>query len=235
MIAGSLLQSFSLFMLSWSKPASLGAIVHPIILNNFLDGPLGFTNGVRASAGFVSALLLIACLCMRTHLDPPVTPVKYIVAARKCFHDVPFTLMVAGDFLFQIGLFYPAYFIQLDSIKHGINVAFSSYSVGASTAQAIFLLTGVLILGMIGLNCLASIIVLAVLHGYFEGLFVVITPDLSELGTRMGTAVFIGGVIWKFDCVHGHMAFILFSVAGLAFIRFLSSTAYMLIHVFAGE
>ncbi|KAG1748489.1 MFS general substrate transporter [Suillus paluster] len=270
MITGSLLQSFSLFMLSLSKPdqyyqiflsqglglgvamglmfipsiaiishhfqerrtlvmaftisgSSLGAIVHPIMLNNFLDGPLGFANGVRASAGFVSALLLIACLCMRTRLDPPTTPVNYIAAARKCLRDVPFTLMVAGGFLFQTGLFYPAYFIQLDSIKHGINVAFSSYSlailnasslIGRATSGFIAPFTGVpnlaiiatmscsvLIFGMIGLNSLASVVVLAVLHGYFEGLFVAITPplmatltpDLSELGARMGIAVFIGG------------------------------------------
>jgi len=35
--------------------------------------------------------------------------------------------------------------------------------------------------------------------------------------------------------VNGYMAFILFSVAGLAFIRFLGSTTYMLVRLFAGE
>jgi len=35
--------------------------------------------------------------------------------------------------------------------------------------------------------------------------------------------------------VNGYMAFILFSVAGLAFIRFIGSTSYMLIRLFAGE
>ncbi|EIW81631.1 glycosyltransferase family 2 protein [Coniophora puteana RWD-64-598 SS2] len=35
--------------------------------------------------------------------------------------------------------------------------------------------------------------------------------------------------------VNGYMAFILFSVAGLAFIRFMGSTTYMLIRLFAGE
>ncbi|KAG0696917.1 glycosyltransferase family 2 protein [Suillus ampliporus] len=35
--------------------------------------------------------------------------------------------------------------------------------------------------------------------------------------------------------VNGYMAFILFSVAGLAFVRFLGSTTYMLIRLFAGE
>jgi chitin synthase len=35
--------------------------------------------------------------------------------------------------------------------------------------------------------------------------------------------------------VTGYMAFILFSVAGLAFVRFLGSTTYMLVRLFAGE
>jgi len=35
--------------------------------------------------------------------------------------------------------------------------------------------------------------------------------------------------------VNGYMSFILFSVAGLAFIRFLGSTAYLLVRLFAGE
>jgi MFS family permease len=76
--------------------SSLGAIIHPIMLNNILNGHLGFANGVRASAGLVSALLLIACLCMRTRLDPPTIPVNYITAARKCLRDVPFLFALAG-------------------------------------------------------------------------------------------------------------------------------------------
>ncbi|THH31616.1 hypothetical protein EUX98_g2593 [Antrodiella citrinella] len=37
------------------------------------------------------------------------------------------------------------------------------------------------------------------------------------------------------NTVNGYMAFILFSVAGLAFVRFLGSTTYLLIRLFAGE
>ncbi|OAX31084.1 hypothetical protein K503DRAFT_806390 [Rhizopogon vinicolor AM-OR11-026] len=77
MIGGSFLQGFSLFMLSLVKPnqysllkvwpqvspkhtmvltfiasgSSLGSIIHPIMLNNLLNGPVGFANGVCASAG----------------------------------------------------------------------------------------------------------------------------------------------------------------------------------------
>ena len=76
--------------------SSLGAIVHPIMLNNLLNSRLGFANGVRASEGLISALLFIACLCMRPRLDPPTTPVNYIAVARKCIRDVPFIFMTAG-------------------------------------------------------------------------------------------------------------------------------------------
>jgi len=76
--------------------SSMGAIIHPIMLNNLLNGPVGFANGVRASAGFVSGLLFIACLCMRTRIPPSKTPVNYIAAAKKCMSDAPLIFMIAG-------------------------------------------------------------------------------------------------------------------------------------------
>ncbi|KAG2149283.1 major facilitator superfamily domain-containing protein [Suillus clintonianus] len=269
-IAGSLLQSFSLFMLSLSKPdqyyqiflaqgiglgiasglvyvpsiavvshyfrrrrtlamtfvasgSSLGAVIHPIMLNNLLNGRLGFGNGVRASAGLVSVLLLIACLCMRTRLDPPITPANYITAARKCIRDAPFLFAIAGGLFFQTGFYYPLFFFQLDSIKHGLSITFSFYSlvilnvsncVARVTSGFIATFTGVpnliivatisggvLTLGMIGLSSLASVVVLGVMYGYFAGLYIAmiaplvatLTPDLSELGARMGICFFISG------------------------------------------
>ncbi|KAG1834840.1 major facilitator superfamily domain-containing protein [Suillus variegatus] len=271
-VAGSLLQSFSLFMLSLAKPnqyyqifltqglgsgiavgllyipslaivshyfrrkrtlvmafvtmgSSLGAIIHPIMLNNLLNGRLGFANGVRASAGLVSALLLIACLCMRTRLDPPTTPVNYIVAARKCLRDVPFFFTTVGAFLFQIGLYYPTFFLQLDSTQHGISITFSSYSlvilnasssVGRVSAGYIAGYIGVLnltvisaiscgliLLGTIGLSSLASVVIIAVLFGYFQGVYTALLSPLmatlthnpSELGHSgwMGISFFLGG------------------------------------------
>ncbi|KAG1788771.1 major facilitator superfamily domain-containing protein [Suillus plorans] len=269
-VTGSLLQGFSLFMLSLAKPnqyyqvfltqglgsgiavgllyipslaivshyfkrkrtlvmafvtmgSSLGAIVHPIMLNNLLNGPLGFANGVRASAGLLSALLLIACLCMRPRLDPPTTPVNYIAAAKKCLRDVPFFFAAVGAFLFQIGFYYPYFFLQLDSTQHGIDITFSSYSlvilsasssVGRLSAGYIAGYTGVLnltvisaiscgliILGTIGLSSMASVVIIGVLYGYFSGVYTAIvgplmatlTHDPSELGGWMGISFFIGG------------------------------------------
>ncbi|KAG1724549.1 major facilitator superfamily domain-containing protein [Suillus lakei] len=203
--------------------SSLGAIVHPIMLNNLLNGRLGFANGVRVSAGLISVLLLIACLCMRTRLDPPTTPVNYIAAARKCIGNVPFIFAIAGGFLFQTGFYYPLFFLQLDSIQHGINVTFSFYSlvilnasssVGRVMSGYIAAFTGVpnltiiaaiscglLIVGTIGLSSLASVVILGVLYGYFSGVYTAmlgplmatLTPDPSELGGWMGISFFIGG------------------------------------------
>lgn len=75
----------------------MGAVVHPIMLNHLLNGTVGFERGVRASAGFVSALLLISCLSMRTRalsMSKPTT--SYNAAVRKCTRDVFFILITAG-------------------------------------------------------------------------------------------------------------------------------------------
>ncbi|KAG0693803.1 major facilitator superfamily domain-containing protein [Suillus ampliporus] len=242
-IAGSLLQSFSLFMLSLSKPNQYYQIFLAQGLGSGIATGLMFVPSTAviahyfrrkrtlvltfiaagSSLGLVSALLLIACLCMRTRLDPPTTPVNYIAAARKCIRDVPFVLMIAGGFLFQIGLYYPMFFLQLDSVKHGTGVTFSFYSlvilnasncVGRVTSGFIAAFTGVpnltivatiscgvLNLGLIGLSNLADVVVLGVLYGYFAGLFIGIlaplmanlTPDLSELGARMGICFLMSG------------------------------------------
>lgn len=73
-----------------SSGAYLGAVVHPIMLNNTINGQLGFANGVRASAGLVSGLLLIACLSMRTRLPPSKSPTDFLVVAKKCGRDSAF-------------------------------------------------------------------------------------------------------------------------------------------------
>ncbi|KAG2140790.1 MFS general substrate transporter [Suillus cothurnatus] len=274
MVVGSLLQSLSLFVLSFAKPgqfylafifqgvlagfgmglsyapsiavvsqhfsrrrtlvmslvtsgAPLGSMIHPIMLNYLLNGTIGFARGVRASAGFVSALLLIACLSIRTR-GLPVPTVSYTVVARKCSREVLFILMTIGSTLFQIGFYFPVVYLQLDSTKHDIDITFSFYSLvimnaacflGRCTAGAIAAYTGVLnltitstvacsaiIISMIALSDVASVVVLGLTYGYFSGVFValivplvaVLTPDLSELGARMGicfTFTAFGGLL----------------------------------------
>src|SRR5882757_8117080 len=125
----------------------LGAIIHPIIVNHLLNGHVGFSRGVLASAGLVSALLVIACLSMRTRLLPTPSGTSYRAVTRDCSRDVPFILMTVGYVifgvrfeiwrakrvsratLFLIGFYFPVFYLLLDSMKHGIDVNFSFYSV----------------------------------------------------------------------------------------------------------
>ncbi|KAG0693431.1 major facilitator superfamily domain-containing protein [Suillus ampliporus] len=242
MIAGSLIQSLSLFMLSFAQPGQfyfifiaqgvlsgigmgltygpsmavisqyfsrrrtlvmsfvasgspLGAIIHPIMLNHLLDGTVGFTRGVRASAGFVSALLLIACISTRTRTLSMSTPTaSYSVVARKCSRDLPFILMTSGILLCQLGCFFPAFYLQLDSIKHGIDLISRSTPylvimnaanvIGRCTAGIIALYTGlinltiasalacgVLIMSMIALSKISSVVAICIAYGYVYGIF----------------------------------------------------------------
>ncbi|KAG2152565.1 MFS general substrate transporter [Suillus bovinus] len=256
-IAGSALQSLSLFALSFAKPGQLymgvlsgfamgltygpsiavisqhfskrrtlvmslvasgsplGGIIHPIMLNHLFDGAADFARAVRISAGFISALLLIACLSMRTRALLTQT-ISYSAVVRKCSRDVPFILVTAGILLAQIGFFFPLYYLQLDSIKHGINVHFSFYSfvilnaasvIGRCTAGIIAPYTGLLnltivstaacgvvIISMIALSNISSVVVIGIAYGYFSGVYIalwvpmvgMLTPDLSELGARVG-------------------------------------------------
>ena len=79
-----------------SSGAYLGAVVHPIMLNNTINGPLGFANGVRASAGLISGLLLTACLLMRTRIPPSESHADFVVAVKKCGRDSAFIFGCLG-------------------------------------------------------------------------------------------------------------------------------------------
>lgn len=46
--------------------SSFGGVIHPIMLNNLINGHVGFANGVRASAGLLGGCLLLAISIMRT-------------------------------------------------------------------------------------------------------------------------------------------------------------------------
>ncbi|KAG2359035.1 major facilitator superfamily domain-containing protein [Suillus spraguei] len=272
MIVGSVIQSLSLFTLSFAKPGQfylifmvqgvlsgigmgltygpcmavisqhfskrrtlvmslvasgspMGAIIHPIMLNRLLNGNVGFARGVRASAGFVSALLLISCLSMRTRVLSTSKPtVSYSTAVGKCSRDIFFILITAGSTIFQIGYYFPIFYLQLDSIKHGIDVHFSFYSlaimnaacvVGRCTAGMIAAYTGALnftiastlacsalIISVIALSDIASVVVIGLAYGYFSGVYIALmaplvtafTPDLSELGARFGICFAFTGV-----------------------------------------
>ncbi|KAG2359034.1 major facilitator superfamily domain-containing protein [Suillus spraguei] len=154
----------------------LGSIIHPIMLNHLLNGTVGFARGV---------------LAVRV-LELPVPTVSFIVVVRKCFRDVLFIILTVGLTLFQIGFFFPVFYLQLDSIKHDINIDLSFYSlvimnaasfIGRCMSGIIASYTGALnlmiastvacsaiIISMIALSDTDSMVLLGLAYGYFSGI-----------------------------------------------------------------
>ncbi|KAJ7642393.1 major facilitator superfamily domain-containing protein [Mycena polygramma] len=202
--------------------SSLGAVVHPIMLNNTFRS-LGFGNAVRASAGLVGGLLLIACLLMRPRLPPATTHPPFWKSLPRFARDRPYVLAILAMSTYTVGFYYPLFYLQLDSVKHGINQTLAFYSLVIMNASSfvgrlspgffvhrlgvINMVTAasgvgfVLILCMIALKTVASVVVIAIIYGYSAGIFVtlmaplltVLTDDLGELGLRMGVGFgFVG-------------------------------------------
>ncbi|KJA20471.1 hypothetical protein HYPSUDRAFT_43171 [Hypholoma sublateritium FD-334 SS-4] len=199
--------------------SSFGAIIHPIMLNNLFASRLGFQKSVRISAGFVSVVLFAACFLLRPRfVAGPVKKPPLHKSLRKFYSQWSFTAISLGGFFFPVGLYFPIFYIQLDAIKHGLSKSFAFYvlvilnacSFIGRLAPGPFIYTigvirmitfaslgcSVLIFGIIGLSGVGSVIPLAILYGFFAGVFVslqsplvaVLTEDMSELGARLGVA-----------------------------------------------
>ncbi|KAJ7921141.1 major facilitator superfamily domain-containing protein [Mycena leptocephala] len=203
--------------------SSLGAVVHPIMLNNTLQS-LGFENAVRASSALVSGLLIVACLLMRPRLQPSPTHLPFWRSLQRFARDKSYVFTIVGISTYFVGVYFPLFFLQLDAVKHGINQKLSFYSLvimnGSSIvgrlapgffAQRLGIINvfsvamgcgAVFILSMIALRTIASVVVIGVLYGLCIGVYItlippilaILTEDMGELGLRMGVAFAVFGV-----------------------------------------
>ncbi|KAF9485166.1 MFS general substrate transporter [Pholiota conissans] len=191
--------------------SSLGAIVHPIMLNNLLASDLGFQNTVRASAGLVTGVLVVACLLLRprylsksTIATPPIWR-----SARNFYSEWSFIAISAGGFFFTIGMYFPLFYLQLDAIKRGVSENFSFYALVIMNASNLigclaptpfihtFGITNMvvvaagcysaLIFAMTGLSNVPSVVVFAILYGFLSGIFASLQAPLIAIA-RMGIA-----------------------------------------------
>ncbi|KAJ7910759.1 major facilitator superfamily domain-containing protein [Mycena leptocephala] len=203
--------------------SSLGAVVHPIMLNNTLK-TLGFGNAVRASASLVSGLFIIACLLMRPRLPPSQTHLPFWKSLQRLARDKTYVLTTIGIATYAVGVFFPIFYLQLDAVKHGINKTLSFYSLVIMNSASVVgrlapgffvhrlgilsLIMGsmgcgaVFILSMIALRTVASVVVIGVLYGLCIGVYItlippllaILTEDMGELGLRMGVTFALMGV-----------------------------------------
>ncbi|KAI0079018.1 MFS general substrate transporter [Panus rudis PR-1116 ss-1] len=199
--------------------SSLGATLHPIMLNNLFN-KIGFANGVRASAGLNLGLMLIACAIMRTRLPPKqgVSILGVFKNARSFIKDGAYVCAVGGVILSITGFYYPIFYLQLNSISHGLDTTFAFYSIvilngvsiigrvlppffaarsGVMNLLIICMYScSVLIFAMIGVKTVGSTVAFSIIFGFFGGgLVTLLAPvyaslarDFSEIGARMGFA-----------------------------------------------
>ncbi|ETW81163.1 MFS monocarboxylate transporter [Heterobasidion irregulare TC 32-1] len=202
--------------------ASLGALLHPIMLNNLFHGPVGFANGVRASAGLMAGALILAGLLMRTRLPPRKgAQMGLFMSARTFVKDEVYTIAVVATFLFVQGVFFPLFYIQLYSDEHGINSVFGFYSltilnfasfvgriVGGALVNrlgafnvivACTFASSVLLFSLLGVSTIAGITVFSLLYGFTSGAYItLVAPMVASLSadvSEMGARI---GVMYFF-------------------------------------
>ncbi|KIJ54706.1 hypothetical protein M422DRAFT_24608 [Sphaerobolus stellatus SS14] len=202
--------------------SSVGAVVHPIMLNNTLDR-IGFQKATRANAGLISGMLLISCLLMRTRLPPPQTP-KLWPSLKKFSKDKAYICASASLFFFSFGYYFPVFYLQLDAIQHGLSQNFAFYALVILNASSFFgrissafflgrlgvgnltitatACCSIIIFGTIGLSSVASVVLIAICYGFCSGIYVALNApfianladDMSEIGLRIGIGLTLSGV-----------------------------------------
>ncbi|KAF8646033.1 hypothetical protein AX16_007458 [Volvariella volvacea WC 439] len=204
--------------------ASIGGIVFPIMLNKLIFGKQGFAIGVRASAGVVTGLMIIANLVMRKRPESPSGGKRTDSGSDSTektkiptlLRDIPYMTCIAAGVLVTFGLFYPVFYFQLFSIKHGIDEEIAFYTVSFINAGGfvgrlipnfladlfgtynvsipITFFCAVIIFVMLGINNIAGVVVVSTIYGAMNGAYISLTPallsdisnDVSEVGVRMG-------------------------------------------------
>lgn len=201
--------------------SALGGIIYPIMLDQLLNkSTLGFGWTQRIVGFLVLGLAIIAVVTIRPGV-PPRTGTYLLPGA---FKQMEYTLQVAGLFVTLWGLFTPFFYLPTYAQEHGMSADLSWYLISILNAASFFgrlfggylaviagpfeLLSfccavyGVLVLCWIPATSNASLIVLAVLFGFFSGGIIGlmlatlshVAPRPNEIGTYLGMASGLLGI-----------------------------------------
>lgn len=205
--------------------SSFGGIIYPIVFYRLID-QIGFGWSVRVLGFIALATMLVPISVMKQRVRPQQARALIDVSA---FTDWPYVTFVLGAMIGFIGLYVMLFYISFYAQVRGItDSSLSFYLVAILNATSMFgrtlpnaladktgplnlivpgaIICGVLNIGMIGVNNVGGIVVMALLFGFFSGvfialpplLFVALTKDKSKIGTRMGmgfAAVGLGALI----------------------------------------
>ncbi|KAG6827019.1 hypothetical protein H0H92_013539 [Tricholoma furcatifolium] len=185
--------------------SALGGALHPIMLNNLFYGSVGFHNGVRASAGLCTGLLITALLLLRPRFRPSNKGGPSMTTVLKNFlHDPSYVILICGTFLIYTGLYFPIFFLQLKAVKNGINVSLAFYTIAILNGSSVFgrifpnmivhrigvfnmvigitTVTGILVFCPLAIKDVAGTMVFSILYGFFSGAYAgLVSPLISSL------------------------------------------------------
>lgn len=200
--------------------SSMGGVIYPIAFYKLID-EVGFGWATRIIGFIALGTLVIPNVVMKIRFSPP--------KARKlvdlsAFTDPKFMFFVIGTAIGFIGLYVIFFFISYYAGEQRItDSAMSFYIVPILNSASIFgrtlpnalsdktgpinliapgaFIVGILIFSMIAVTTEAAIIIIAILVGFFSGVFIALPPvcvvaltdDKSKIGTRIGMAFGIIG------------------------------------------
>jgi len=193
--------------------SSLGGVIYPIVFYKLID-QVGFGWSTRVIGFIALATLLIPNFVMKMRFKPPKARALIDWSA---FTDGPYALAVLAAMIGFIGLYVMFFYISYFAQEAGITSAKMSFYIvpifnAASTFGRVLpnalsdktgpvnliapgaFIVGVTQFAMIGVKSEAALIVVAILFGFFSGvfialppvLFVALTKDKTKIGTRIG-------------------------------------------------
>ncbi|KAF8199455.1 major facilitator superfamily domain-containing protein [Pholiota molesta] len=205
--------------------SAVGGAIHPIMLNSWFHGSLGFHSGVKASAGLTGGLMIISLILMKPRYPKNKKKVISTVRSFSLFlHDFPYVIMIIGTALALAGLYYPIFFLQLNSIKNGISPHLAFYTIAILNAASAVgrvipnllvyrygafnviipcvYLASLLVFCTLAIKDVPGTMVFAILYGFFSGAYASVLPAMvsstaandSEIGARLGVCFTFTGI-----------------------------------------
>ncbi|KFA69299.1 hypothetical protein S40285_08617 [Stachybotrys chlorohalonatus IBT 40285] len=201
--------------------SSLGGIIYPIVFYRLIDR-IGFGWTVR-TIGFIALITLLAPnVFLKQRIKPP--GVRQFIDTTA-FTDAPYMIFTIGCVFGFVGLYVMFFYISYYGLQTGVtDAAMAFYIVPIMNAASTFgrvlpnwlsdqtgplnlmipggFICGVLVLSMQAVHTLAGEVVIAILFGFFSGVFIalptvafiVLTADKSRIGTRIGMGFAFFGV-----------------------------------------
>ncbi|KAL6234017.1 hypothetical protein BDW75DRAFT_251688 [Aspergillus navahoensis] len=193
--------------------ASIGGIIHPIVLNQLLNQTdLGFGWCVRVEAFLTSAVLLVSCPAIRARLPPRKS--KFLLP--RAFREAGYTSLTIGSFFAFMGMFTPLFYLPSYGISQGMSPTLAFYLSAILNAAsfpgrivpailsdrfgklnafaAAGIATGILTLCWQRVEGNAGVIVFSALFGFVSGAIIsggtvalaMCAKDPKDIGTYMG-------------------------------------------------